>query len=216
VSDAASYDVTCHKCQASFDALLADWCHCLATERSVACPSCGSCFCKAPAGYVQKFWSGAPQEMRERKQKEKTQPFSVPNLPLPDELKRPLVLLVDDETIIQRVATRAIEALGYGVLVAKNGEEGLALARAYKPDLVLTDALMPRLDGREMARQIKEDAETAHVKVVLMTALYTSVKHEHEAYKAFKVDDYVTKPLDLERLRAVLQKHLGVATQASS
>lgn len=208
-----SYVVTCHKCQAAFDALQAAWCHCLVTERSVACPSCGSCFCKAPAGYMQRFWSGAPQQMRDRKQKEKTEPFSVPNLPLPGELKRPLVLLVDDETIIQRVATRAIEALGYGVLVARDGEEGLSLARHYKPDLVLTDALMPKLDGREMGRRIKENPETAHVKVVLMTALYTNVKYEHEAYKAFKVDDYVTKPLDVERLRAVLQKHLGAASQ---
>lgn len=76
-----SYVVTCHKCQAPFDALQASWCTCLVTERSIECPSCGNCFC------------------------------------LPDELKRPLVLLVDDETIIQRVATRASEGLGYGVLV---------------------------------------------------------------------------------------------------
>ncbi len=45
-----------------------------------------------------------------------------------------------------------------------------------------------------------------------MTALYTSVKHEHEAYKAYKVDDYVTKPLEVERLRSVLRKHLGAAS----
>lgn len=71
---------------------------------------------------------------------------------------------------------------------------------------------MPKLDGREMGRRIKENPETAHVKVVLMTALYTTVKYEHEAYKAFKVDDYVTRPLDVERLRTVLQKPLGAAS----
>jgi CheY-like chemotaxis protein len=212
VTEVVRYIVNCTKCQSPFDALTAEWCSCVASEQSVACPSCGSCFCKAPGGYMQKFWTAAPREMRDRKQREKTKPFSVPSLPLADELKRPLVLLVDDEMVIQRVATRLIEGLGYGVLVAKDGEEGLTLARHYKPDLVLTDALMPKLDGREMGRQIKENPETAHVKVVLMTALYTSAKYEHEAYKAFKVDDYVTKPLDVERLRAVLQKHLGATS----
>jgi len=214
LSDAPSYVVTCNRCQKSFDGLLADWCDCIASERTVACPSCGSCFCKVPA-YKQKFWAGAPQQMRERRQNESRAPADERQNPARGDLTRPLVLLVDDETIIQRVATRVIEGLGYGVLVAKNGEEGLELARVYKPDLVLTDALMPKLDGREMGRQIKEDPETADVKVVLMTALYTNVKYEHEAYKSFKVDDYVTKPLDVERLRAVLQKHLGVASPTS-
>jgi CheY-like chemotaxis protein len=208
VPDATTYVVTCHKCQKSFDALVAEWCDCIASERTVACPSCASCFCKVAANKA-KFWSGAPQEMRERRQKESRQPAGERPNPPRAELTRPLVLLVDDEAIIQRVATRVLEGLGYGVLVAKNGEEGLELVQAYKPDLVLTDALMPKLDGREMARRIKENPETAHVKVVLMTALYTSAKHQHEAYKAFKVDDSVTKPLDVERLRAVLQKHLG-------
>lgn len=205
-----SYVVICHKCQARFDALAAPWCHCLVSERSLECPSCGSCFCKAPA-FKQTFWKGAPPEMRERRTQEAREAFSAPELPGPDRMKRPLVLLVDDERLIQRVAVRTIEALGYGVLVAQDGEHGLEMARRYKPDLVLTDALMPKLDGREMGRQIKQDPETAHVKVVLMTALYTGVKYEQEAYKAYKVDDYVTKPLDVGRLKAVLQKHLGAA-----
>jgi CheY-like chemotaxis protein len=212
MSEAVRYVVNCNKCQSPFDALAAEWCGCLATERSLACPSCGACFCKVPA-YKAKFWAAAPKEMRERRQQESREPAVGPGTPPPPvAMARPLVLLVDDETIIQRLATRVIEGLGYGVLVAKNGEEGLELARLHKPDLVLTDALMPKLDGREMGRQIKESPETAHIKVVLMTALYTSTKHEHEAYKAYKVDDYVTKPLDVGRLRAVLQKHLGAAS----
>ena len=205
-----SYVVICHKCQARFDALVALWCHCLASERSVLCPSCGSCFCKVPA-VQQAFWKGAPQEMRDRRTQETREAFSAPAMPT-ETLKRPLVLVVDDETIIQKVATRAIEALGYGVLVATNGEQGLELARQHKPDLVLSDALMPKLDGREMGRRIKEDPETRHVKVVLMTALYKGIKYEQEAKRAYRADDYLTKPLDVEQLRAVLQKHLGAAS----
>ncbi len=111
---------------------------------------------QAPA-FKQKFWAGAPPEMRARRQAERNQPAGAKPTPLPDELRRPLVLLVDDETIIPRVATRVIEGLGYGVLVATNGEQGLELARVYRPELVLTDALMPKLDGREMGRRIKEN-----------------------------------------------------------
>jgi DNA-binding response OmpR family regulator len=60
-----------------------------------------------------------------------------------------------------------------------------------------------------MARQIKEDPATAGAKVVIMTALYTSVKYRTEAFKSFKVDDYLAKPLDFNTLRSLLQKHLG-------
>lgn len=87
--------------------------------------------------------------------------------------------------------------------------DALELARRYRPQLVFTDALMPRLDGREMARRIKEDPDTAAAKVVVMTALYTNVKYRSEGFKVYKVDDYLAKPLGFEQLRAVLQKHLG-------
>jgi hypothetical protein len=126
-----SYIVICHKCQARYDALAAAWCHCLVSERSVECPSCGSCFCKAAAATAA-FWKGAPPEMRERRTREAREAFSAREV-APEQLKRPLVLLVDDETVIQRVATRAIEGLGYGVLVATNGEQGLELARRHTP-----------------------------------------------------------------------------------
>ena len=68
---------------------------------------------------------------------------------------------------------------------------------------------MPKMDGREMCRLIKADAETAGIKVVVMTSLYTSVKYQTEAYKSFKVDDYLAKPLDFSQLRTMLEKHLS-------
>lgn len=204
-----AYEVACHNCQHSFDAMAVPWCSCLVAERTLVCPSCLTCFCKAPALYKRSFWSGAPRALWDRKFAEHhSELVSRPN-PAPGEVVRPLVLLVDDEKDILRVATRTVESLGYGMIVGRNGAEGLALAKEYRPDLVLTDALMPKLDGREMCRQIKEDAETAGIKVVVMTALYTSVKYQTEAYKSFKVDDYLAKPLDFSQLRAVLEKHLG-------
>ena len=135
-------------------------------------------------------------------------PSPIENPPLTD-VKRPLVLLVDDEPNIQKVASLVITGLGYGLVVGRNGEEGLELAQSYKPDLVLTDALMPRLDGREMCRRLKDDPATASTKVVVMTSLYTNMKYHHEAHKAYKVDDFLNKPLDFEQLKSLLQKYLS-------
>lgn len=204
-----TYMVACHSCRSNFDALDTTWCSCLVSERSLVCPSCLVCFCKAQPQYKQAFWRAAPKSLWDRKLEEHKQAFELPPNPEPSEALRPLVLLVDDEKDIQRVASRAITGLGYGLVVGRNGQEGLELAKAYKPDLVLSDALMPQMDGREMCRRIKEDPETAKAKTVVMTALYTAVKYRTEAHKAYRVDDYLTKPLDFALLREVLQKHLG-------
>ena len=214
MSGDSSYVVSCHKCQVPFDALQASFCSCIVGERSLACPSCGACFCKAPLAYKSRFWSAAPKLLWDRKLNERREEFVPPANPDPGQVTRPLVLVVDDEKDIQRIAVRVIEGLGYGVLLATNGVEGLELVKRYKPNLVLTDALMPKLDGREMGRQIKDDAENAGIKVVVMTALYTQVKYQTEAFKTYKVDDYLTKPLDAEQLRAVLEKHVGLPAAA--
>jgi CheY-like chemotaxis protein len=204
-----TYSVTCHSCGAAFDAMASPWCSCLVTERTLDCPHCGKCFCKAPVAYKSRFWSSAPKALWDRKFREHNADFTPPPNPDPEAALRPLVLVVDDEKDIQRVASRVIESLGYGLVLARDGEEGLALARLYRPQLVLTDALMPRLDGREMGRQIKADPECGNPKVVVMTALYTNMKYKTEGYKVFKVDDYLAKPLAFDDLRGVLQKHLG-------
>jgi CheY-like chemotaxis protein len=204
-----THKVHCHSCRGAFDAFEATWCSCLVSERSLVCPSCLVCFCKAPAAYKQRFWREAPKALWDRKFQERTGPFEIAANPEPEAAIRPLVMIVDDEPDIQKVAVRAIQSLGYGVVLAKNGEEGLELARRYKPDFVLTDALMPRMDGREMTRQLKAETETAGIKVAVMTSLYTSAKYQAEGYKVFKVDDYLAKPLEFQALKALLEKHLA-------
>jgi CheY-like chemotaxis protein len=208
VPDQAEYTVACFNCQSSFDALEASWCSCLVNERSLVCPSCLTCFCKGSPVYKQRFWRDAPKAMWDRKIEEHPREFTPPRNPDPSDVKRPLVLVVDDERSIQQVALRVIESLGYGMILGRDGEEGWELARRYKPDLVLTDALMPRLDGREMCKRLKQDTETAHLKVVVMTSLYTNIKYQTEGFKVFKVDDYLAKPLDFAQLRDLLQKHI--------
>ncbi|MBV9495220.1 MAG: response regulator [Acidobacteria bacterium] len=204
----AEYLVTCHNCRAEFDAFESGWCSCLHKERTLTCPHCLSCFCQAPSAYKQKFWVGAPPELWNRKMEEHYAVDRFDNPP-PESVARPLVLLVDDEKEIRAVAIRVIESLGYGLIVARNGEQGFELAKQYKPDLVLTDAMMPKLDGREMGRLIKGEPTTAQARVVVMTSLYKDSHYKYEALKKFQADEYLTKPLAIERLRDVLQKYLG-------
>jgi CheY-like chemotaxis protein len=208
-----TYVVSCCNCQASFDALAGSWCSCLVSKRTVVCSSCLTCFCKAPTAYRQKFWELAPQSMWDRMIEEGKAASELPPNPAPQDAARPLVLVVDDERDIQRVAVRTIASLGYGVIVAFNGIEGLELAKRYHPDLVLTDAFMPKLDGRVLCQRLKTDHETAEIKVVIMTGIYTAARYKSEAFREFAADDYLLKPLQFRELRDILQKHLAGATR---
>ncbi len=205
----ASYTVHCFNCRSEFEPLDAAWCNCLVTKRTFVCPSCLNCFCTAPPAYKQKFWESAPKALWARSEAEHSGKFEAPENPTPAAAARPLVLVVDDEPDIQKMALRAVEGLGYGAVLARNGQEGLELAAKYLPDLVLSDAFMPKMDGREMCRQIKENPATSGVKVVVMTSLYTAARYKTEAYRDFHADEYLSKPLEIRLLQSVLQKLLG-------
>lgn len=204
-----TYIVPCFNCQASFDARSARWCACLTGKKSLVCPACRNCFCKATAAYKQSFWEKAPQSFWDRATAEWHKKFRPPANPPPEAATRPLVLVVDDEPDIQNAALTALSKLGFGAVLARDGMEGLALAAQYRPDLVLADAFMPRLDGREMCRRLKADPATASLKVVIMTAVYTAARYRSEAFREFHADDYLSKPLEFREFRAVLSKHLG-------
>jgi len=80
------------------------------------------------------------------------------------------ILVVDDEIHITQIVAFKLKKAGAKVLVACNGQEGLELARAHRPDLILTDFQMPLLDGFGMAVQLREDPATADIGLILLTA----------------------------------------------
>jgi CheY-like chemotaxis protein len=205
-----TYIVSCFTCEASFDALASRWCTCLFGKRTFVCPACRTCFCKASPAYKHKFWEGAPQSLWDRATVERKKTFAPPPNPSPEAAVRPLVLVVDDEPDIQNAALTALGNLGYGAVIARDGLEGLELAVRYRPDLILADAFMPKLDGREMCKRLKSDPATSGLKVVIMTALYRAARYKSEAFREFFADDYVSKPLEFREFREVLSKHLGV------
>ena len=214
-ADAAGdgYEVHCFNCGVAFDAIEADWCSCLTSDRTLVCTNCLTCFCKAAPSYKEKFWLAAPQRLVGMKAAESRRhsPVIVPNPP-PDGVKRPLVMLVEDDEDIQAIVQRVCANLGYGFVSAANGLDGLILARTYRPNLILSGAFIPRLDGREMCRQLKEDPTFATTKMVVMTGLYTDTKYKNEAILRFHIDDYLAKPVSITDLISLLQRHIeGVA-----
>ncbi|MDR6522996.1 DNA-binding response OmpR family regulator/DNA-binding CsgD family transcriptional regulator [Variovorax paradoxus] len=123
-----------------------------------------------------------------------------------------LVLIVDDVPDNLAVLHDALDESGYTVLIATNGEQALQRAVQAKPDIVLLDAMMPGIDGFEVARRLKADAATAHIPIVFMTGL-TETEHLVAALEAGGVD-YVTKPIKPKEVLARMNVHLQGARRA--
>lgn len=105
--------------------------------------------------------------------------------------QQPIVLLIDDNEDI-RSFIRSIVSEKYTLLEACNGEEGLRQARAFIPDLIISDVMMPVLDGYETCRRLKKDEKTSHIPVILLTAK-TSVRSRIEGLET-EADIYLSKP----------------------
>jgi DNA-binding response OmpR family regulator/DNA-binding CsgD family transcriptional regulator len=123
-----------------------------------------------------------------------------------------LVLIVDDVPDNLAMLHDALDESGYTVLVATGGEQALQRAAQARPDIVLLDAMMPGIDGFEVARRLKADAATAHIPIVFMTGL-TETEHLVAALEAGGVD-YVTKPIKPKEVLARMNVHLQGARRA--
>jgi len=143
------------------------------------------------------------------------EPRPIPDRRLDDTLDRAnsdVVLIVDDVPDNLSVLHDALDESGYTVLVATSGEAALQRARQAVPDIVLLDAMMPGMDGFEVARQLKAMPETAHIPIIFMTGL-TETEHLVAALQAGGVD-YVTKPIKPKEVMARMGVHLQGARRA--
>jgi DNA-binding response OmpR family regulator len=123
------------------------------------------------------------------------------------------VLVVDDEPDILNLIKVRLEQAGYEVVTASDGERALELVRNLKPNLVVLDVRVPVIDGREVTRRIRADAETAEIPVLLVSA---SV-HEAQIQDGLDAgaDDYLRKPFAAETLRDRVNALLEGSTPAS-
>ena len=128
-----------------------------------------------------------------------------------DRANSDVVLIVDDVPDNLAVLHDALDESGYTVLVATHGESALIRAAQALPDIVLLDAMMPGMDGFEVARRLKASPETAHIPIIFMTGL-TETEYLVAALEAGGVD-YVTKPIKPKEVLARMQVHLQGARE---
>jgi len=118
------------------------------------------------------------------------------------------VLIVEDETDILQLLKYNVEAAGFEVSTAQDGYEALSFAKRQLPDLVLLDLMIPGLDGFEVCRELKRNAETRHIPIIMLTAKGEEI--DRIVGLELGADDYVVKPFSPReltlRIRAVLRR----------
>ena len=119
----------------------------------------------------------------------------------------PRLLLVEDNEMNRDMLSRRLVRQGYEVLLAVDGGEGVALAQAAAPDLILMDMSLPVLDGWEATRRLKAAPETARIPIIALTA-HAMAGDRQKALDA-GCDDYDTKPIELPRLLEKIESLLG-------
>ncbi len=129
-----------------------------------------------------------------------------------DRSRTDVVLIVDDVPDNLSLLHDALDEEGYTVLVATHGEAALQRATQAVPDIILLDALMPGMDGFEVARRLKATPETSHIPIVFMTGL-SETEHVVAAFQAGGVD-YVVKPIRPREVLARIEAHMQSARQA--
>jgi len=118
-----------------------------------------------------------------------------------------LVLVIDDSPTITKVVQLVLTKAGYQVQTAADGEQGLASVRAQRPDLILLDFVMPRMNGYQFCRELVADAKLRDIPVILMSAKGDQVGERF--VKVMGIVDYITKPFSPEAITAVVQHTIG-------
>ncbi|MFP4438672.1 MAG: response regulator [Chloroflexaceae bacterium] len=116
------------------------------------------------------------------------------------------ILLVEDNEMNRDMLSRRLSRRGYQVLIAVNGEQGIATAQAELPDLILMDMSLPVLDGWEATRRLKAADETSAIPIIALTA--HAMSGDREKCFAAGCDEYDTKPIEFRRLMEKIARFL--------
>jgi CheY-like chemotaxis protein len=126
----------------------------------------------------------------------------------------PIVLLVEDNDDNLRIYSTILTYAGYQVIEATDGEAGLAAARDRRPDLILMDVSIPKIDGWEVTRTLKADPATATIPVIALTAHALATDRERANEIGF--DGYIAKPAEPRLVLAEVERRLGKPQVAKS
>ena len=112
------------------------------------------------------------------------------------------ILLVDDEPDFLSVIRMRLSKAGYDVICAHHGKDALERLKLKKPDIIITDVMMPVMDGVDLFQELKNDPETKKIPIIVIT-----VKDKlEESFKAVGVDEFIAKPFEIDELLRKIQK----------
>jgi len=117
------------------------------------------------------------------------------------------VLFVEDESQIREIILARLNAMDFEVVVAKDGLEGLRLVRTKRPEMVLLDLILPKLDGYKLCRMIKFDTTLEHIPVIICSALGSD--EDKKLAEQAGADAYMIKPFDMDLFVSLVQKLTG-------
>ncbi|QDU28254.1 Alkaline phosphatase synthesis transcriptional regulatory protein PhoP [Anatilimnocola aggregata] len=117
------------------------------------------------------------------------------------------ILLVDDDAEIIDAMRYALESKGYQILVARDGNQGLAMAEVEHPDLIILDMMMPKRSGFLVLEKLRLGLKST-VKVIMVTA-NEGTRHRDYAVDQLQVDDYLRKPFAMDKLIDAVQRQIG-------
>lgn len=121
------------------------------------------------------------------------------------------ILFADDDPAFRKILGKVLVRAGYDVVLAEDGESAVEKAAAEKPDLVITDGLMPKLHGFLVCKAVKE--LNPPTKVIMLTAVYTNSNYKWEARNKFGADEIITKPCEIADLLRSIERHMPSRSQ---
>jgi CheY-like chemotaxis protein len=124
------------------------------------------------------------------------------------------ILVVDDDDVIRQLITVNLELEGFDVVQAVDGLDALEKVKQANPQVVTLDVMMPRLDGWEAAARLRADPQTAHVKVILLSA--RAQEADLQRGERIGVDAYLTKPFDPDELIETVRRLVAAAGEESA
>ena len=119
------------------------------------------------------------------------------------------ILVIEDENDIVTILQFRLAKAGFEILIARDGKNGLSMARKHNPDLIILDLMLPELPGEEVCKAIREDDDEnfSHIPIIMVTAKIGDV--DRVIGKSLGATSYITKPFDIEDLLTEIQKILN-------
>lgn len=155
-------------------------------------------------GQGSTFTVALPYQMSEftTRSTELVTPFSLPTAKSKHAMIAPLILLVEDNEANIETFSSYLSVYEYRIIIAKNGEEGVAMAKTHQPDIILMDIQMPVMDGLQATRLIRSDPKLATVPIIALTA--RAMQGDQELCLEAGANQYLSKPVELEQLVRVI------------